>query len=132
MSELIKIADLLARNNELRAKLNKTPLKSWKDTRAKLAASNERLEAEVAALPTPEPATPEPATPEPQKIVKTTKKIDTSTTVTLADIARACGIDPRIARAKARRNPTALKPITAGSWEFPVSARDEIVKFLRA
>lgn len=53
--------------------------------------------------------------------------------ITAADVARECGVDPKVARAKFRRHEDKLTKLhTKGQdrWTFPKSARAELVKIL--
>ncbi len=64
----------------------------------------------------------------PAKVTKpATKK---GATFTLADLARECGINPKIARAKARRHRAKLKIAEGADWVFPQSRHAEIKAFL--
>lgn len=54
--------------------------------------------------------------------------------ITVADIARELGIDPRVARAKLRRNEDKIKDLhTKGQdrWTFPKSVKSDIMKILK-
>src|SRR5262245_58900952 len=55
----------------------------------------------------------------------------TQPTVTLAQLARDLNINPKVARAKARRHAAEL-PKTVGddNWIFPASAKSKLIKFL--
>lgn len=50
--------------------------------------------------------------------------------ISLAQVARELGIEPRVARAKARRNPTKL-PKTTGGWTFAITDKAKVIKFLQ-
>lgn len=55
-------------------------------------------------------------------------------TVTVADIARDLGIEPKIARAKLRRHEDKLAKFQVASmdrWTFPLKARDTLVEILK-
>jgi len=75
--------------NTIRARLGKAPLKSWKESKAKLLTTIEKLTAQL-----PVEAQ--------KKAPKKAPKVN-GENVTLANIARGIGLDPKIARAKMRR-----------------------------
>src|SRR5262245_43579893 len=53
------------------------------------------------------------------------------TTITLAQLARDLNIDPKVARAKARRRSDELpKTVRDDNWIFPASAKSKLIEFL--
>jgi hypothetical protein len=98
-------ADLLKRLNELRAATGQKPIKSWKESKAK-------LEVAVAALePSDAPA-------------------DDGDTLTAAQIAKSIGLDPRIARAILRKSD--LPHARGKGWTFPAADKAAVVAILKA
>lgn len=54
-------------------------------------------------------------------------------TIALADLARELNINPKIARAKARRRSDELpKTLNDESWTFPASAKQKLIEFLQS
>lgn len=61
-------------------------------------------------------------------------KADSKDMISLADLARELSINPKVARAKARRHSkvlASLKVAGAEGWEFPASAKAAVVKVLK-
>lgn len=58
------------------------------------------------------------------------------TNLTIADVARAAGVNPKVARAKLRRHysadtlPASVQPATTDTWEFKPTQKKALVKFL--
>jgi hypothetical protein len=88
--------------NTLRTAAGMKPLKAWKESKAKLVAAIEKL----------------------------TPKTN-GNEVTIAQLARELGINPRVARAKCRRRRAELNA-QGKAWSFPAAAREQLVKFLTA
>lgn len=53
-------------------------------------------------------------------------------TITLTAIARSLGIDPKVARAKARRRAAELNAQAKGKWEWPAKAEKKVAAFLQS
>lgn len=120
-------ADLLVKLNAMRADLNKPPLKAWKESRAKLLAvldvTRDAWEQHsVFNQPVAETA----PTPPVNVVAVNGAPVPT---IKLADIARECGINPKVARAKMRRS---------GRWQafgkhaYAAQHKEEIVAFLKS
>ena len=65
----------------------------------------------------------------------TTTTAPTATTFTVADLARAAGIDPKRARARLRKayaeNGASLpQPIAAGVWAFDIAHEDTVLALI--
>ena len=108
----ITTADLLKELNELREEKGMKPLKAWKQSRTKLEAEIDKLDEEVVG-DTGSPAE-ENRKERKAKRKKPAKKKASGKKrgpqpkndglLSVSDIAREIGIDPKVARAKLRRN----------------------------
>jgi len=137
----ISTAMLLDELNELRDEAGMKPLASWKSSRVKLEEAIDKLDAKVNA-PNGQPSPPlgESATDSKSKTVKKPKKpadkkkkapSKDDGLMGVSDVAKELGINPKVARAKLRRN--GMKS-TDGRWiRVKKDSREykEIVKLLK-
>lgn len=89
--------DLLITLNTLREQNGQVPLKSWKSSRAK-------LEEAIAKLTPAETPAPKAKKAKKAKVAKADAPTKSSDDLSVADIARELGINPKVARAKLRRH----------------------------
>lgn len=126
-------ADLLTELNTLRTEyLGKPALKAWKESRAKLEAvlvvTRQAAEPYMQNGATCiEEADIEEAAPTPPINVVAVNGAPVEY-VRLADLARECGVNPKVARAKMRRSG---RWQAFGSHKYAVQHRAEIVDFLK-
>lgn len=112
--------DLLKEYNDLAARIDRKPLKAWKESKAKLEARIEamRTDLELEALD----SKPEDASG------------DDPDVVTLADLARELGRNPKVIRAKLRRlynGDNAELPTPIGDrWTFARDAREAVLELI--
>lgn len=127
----VPIPDLLKRLNALREDLDQPALKSWKDSKAKLVAAIEtakkkaqaKLDARVEAADTKKE--------EPAKKAEAPKP--SGKTFTLSELCKELDINPKIARAKARRKADKLEPYRVGDegWTFDSKHRGAVTKLFQ-
>lgn len=110
------MTNTLATLNALRTRADMKPLKAWKESKAK-------LEAAIAKLT--------PATVKEQ--LKASVEMN-GTTVTIAEIARELGLNPKVCRARCRRQIDEIVKLTdqkvLGEWKFAASSRPALIAFL--
>jgi len=109
--------DLLNEYNELAARLDRKPLKVWKESKAKLQARINALRADLPADDANDNAD--------------------ADVVTLADLARELGRNPKVIRAKLRRiynddelGPTDLPKPIGDRWVFARNERDAVLELI--
>jgi hypothetical protein len=124
----------LATLNTLRAKNGMPPLKAWKESKAKLEAAIGKLAAkaplkdqlEVSAKPKDKPA----AKDKPAKVTKPAAKKANVEGVSVSTIAKELGIDPKVARAKLRRQDD-VPCIEGSQWLFDKADVSKIKAILK-
>lgn len=129
MTTELPIAHLLKELNELRVELGKKPLSAWKSSRAKLVETIDQLDEEIMNRDPSESSTMPPAKKQAAKKKAAAKKKPAKKKkptgkkrgpqpkndglLSVSDIARELGIDPKVARAKLRRHG---QKATEGRW----------------
>lgn len=101
----IATKDLLMELNELREAKDMKPIKTWKQSRAKLEEAIDNLDAESTPPANKKPVTKKkkPAAKKKPPGKKRGPQPKDDGLLSVSDIAREIGIDPKVARAKLRR-----------------------------
>ena len=130
-TEEVPIPELLKRLNALRQDLDRPSLKTWKASRQKIvdaiqeakAEAQQRLDAKVNAADTQSEQQPE----------KKTQTKSSDKTFTLSELCKELDINPKIARAKARRRADKLEAYRVGDegWTFDAKHREAVTKLFR-
>lgn len=147
----VPISELLRRLNALRADVGKSQLSSWKGSRANIvtaidtvkAEAEAALEAKLAAVengpsvleghPLHEEVKAQDAAKKPKRAAAKEKPQPSGDTFTLSDVAADLDIQPKIARAKARRNKDKLAGYMVGEdgWVFQSKYRSEVTALIK-
>jgi hypothetical protein len=127
--------------NTLLVAAGKKPLKVWKGSKAALEAriamfAAEKPEHDAAKLTDPLPTgVLPPAVAELKKKIakakaKETTAIKEATMYTLADLARAANVNPKVARAKLRRHAKTEKWLKRDTWTFDATEKKKVEELL--
>ncbi|USN16565.1 hypothetical protein POLEWNIK_00390 [Brevundimonas phage vB_BpoS-Polewnik] len=144
-TEEVPIRELLRRLNNLRTDVGKPELASWKGSRANLVNAIDTVKAEAEAALEARLAAVEngPSVLEGHPLHTEAKALDAAKkpkppkpqgdTFTLSELAADLDIQPKIARAKARRNKDKLAGYMTGDegWHFLTKYRSEVAKLIK-
>jgi predicted DNA-binding ArsR family transcriptional regulator len=115
--------------NNLRLLNGKKPLKTWKESKERLRLAIDKEEEAYAKFAS-RPSIPDEAIETLKQTGTVTLIMNEPQTVTLSQIARELGIDPKVARAKARRLRLFLQTLEVAKHTYDISNRDRVSQLL--